>query len=405
MDYSFFRFLDNFEQAKDLQNSEVTDLNYDMQIHLKPGETYSCITNIPSGIAFDSNYRVFIVDCSNNILDDITDNTFIVEFTHSVTGKQQLKLELVNVLADHLTELVHIRIDHFIVGGKSYWTNPFLISEYDINETTLFAFKHNRELDGTDYKTAGIFQVIRLKCYKQKNSFTDSQQTYTTFDGLKYSSRLIKTKFYNFVFPMCNDFIYDRLQYLFSHDIIYVNKIRVTDKHTHDNSDRYSDTTNVSSNIFKLAVNEEDKYDFGYQIFEDISVEPLSLIPLGQYSTDGYLASTNNSTVFKVVFGVDVYIRPGFKATLYRGLSIAGFVYAGRASVDASGKAIEIDVFGLNLGTPSEYSIVIDPNSIYANGFFNEIDFNGFEFGEWTYSINEGFFNKMFFNNALFNTN
>lgn len=259
MDNSFFRFSDDFSKSKDLYNSKLNEFDYDMQIHLKPGETYTCITNVVGGISFGSVFKASVVNCENEILADLTSNTYIEEFVSSIDGSTQIKLEIENfgLNFDFYTDLVYLRLDHDIIGGKSYWTNPFLLSNYDINETTRFRFKHYSDLDGTNYKIANILQSIRLKCKKDKHSFISSSQSYTTFVGLKYSSRLIKTKMYDYSMDMCNDFIYDRLQYLLSHDIIYVDTIRVTDKQTFDNGDKLGGT-NIAQVKFKLAVDESD---------------------------------------------------------------------------------------------------------------------------------------------------
>jgi hypothetical protein len=201
---------------------------------------------------------------------------FIEEFTDDNTGLQQLKLEILGITnLDCYTDLVYLRLDHNVIGGKSFWTNPFLLSDYDIAETTRFRFKNYIDLDGTNYRVADIYQSIRLKCKKQKATFSSSSQTYTTFQGLKYSSRLIKTKFYEFLFDMCNDFTYDRLQFLLSHDIIYIDSIRVTDKQTFDSSDKYGGT-NIAQAKFKVAVDEDDIDNEAYQVYQVVIPAPTA---------------------------------------------------------------------------------------------------------------------------------
>lgn len=285
MDYSFFRFLDDFNKSKDLYNSKLNEFDYDIQIHLKPGETYTCISNVAGGISFGSVFKSFIVNCENEILVDLTDDTYIEEFISSIDGTTQIKLEIENIAADFdfNTDLVYLRLDHDIIGGKSYWTNPFLLSNYDINETTRFRFKHYSDLDGTNYRVATILQSIRIKCKKDKHSFISSSQSYTTFVGLKYSSRLIKTKMYDYLMDMCSDFIYDRLQYLLSHDIIYVDTIKVTDKQTFDNGDKFG-STNIAQVKFKLAVDENDIDDEANQV--NVPIPPV--VPAFDYSSIDY---------------------------------------------------------------------------------------------------------------------
>lgn len=288
MDNSFFRFTDNFDEAKDLQNKKVTTFDYDMQIHLKPGETYTCISNFRNGISFGGLYKAYIVSCDDTLLVDITDNVYIEEFTDDKSGTQQIKLEMIGVNADFYTDLVHIKLVHNIIAGKSYWTNPVLMSMYDIDETTRFRFKNYIDLDGTNYRIAGIFQSVRLKCIKQKTNFSSLSQSYTTFQGLKYSSRVIKTKAYDFIFDMLNDFIYDRLQYLLTHDVIYTDRVRVTDKQTFESSDRLADT-NIAQSRFKLSIDESDIDDEANQInVPIIPVEPVYDYRAGDYKDNDY---------------------------------------------------------------------------------------------------------------------
>lgn len=273
MDNSFFRFTDNFDEAKDLQNKEVTTFDYDMQIHLKPGETYTCISNFSGGISFGNLFKAYIVDCQDTILLDITDNVYIEEFLDDKSGLVQIKMEMIGINADYYTDLIYFKLVHNIVGGKSYWTNPMLMSDYDIKETTRFRFKNYIDLDGTNYRIAGIYQSIRLKCIKQKTDFTSLSQSYVTFQGFKYSSRVIKTKMYDYTFDMLNDFIYDRLQYLLTHDVVYVDRIRVTDKQTFSSSDKFADT-NIAQSKFRLSVDESDIDDEANQI-HDVPVPPI----------------------------------------------------------------------------------------------------------------------------------
>jgi hypothetical protein len=292
MDNSFFRFTDNFNDSKNLGNITVSTYDYDMQIHLSPNEAYSCITNVKNGISFGGLYKLYLVDCENNILADITDKVFIEEFTDDKTAKQQLRFEVINIELDFFTDLVRFRLDHNIVSGKKYWSNPFILSEYELDETVRFRFKNYIDLDGTNYRIGGIFQSVRLKCIKQKNNFISSGQAYTAFQGNKYSSRVIKTKMYEYILDMVNDFIYDRLQYLFTHDIIYVETIRVTDKQTFDNPDKQGDS-NVAQIKIKLAIDETDVDNEALQVKEVPIPAPVLNADylIGDYNSNDYKAT------------------------------------------------------------------------------------------------------------------
>jgi len=398
MDNSFIRFLNNFNEANDLGNSDLSVLNYNDQIHLHPNEDYSCISNNPNSINFDNLYKVYIVDCYNNVLANISDNAFISEFTSNIDGVRQIKFEVININKDFITDLVYFRIDHDILNGQSFWSNPFLISLYDIEETTKFRFKHYNNLDGTCYEVANIFQSIRLKCYKDRNSFANSMQSYTTIEGLKYSSRLIKTKFYNYIFDRCNDFIYDRLQYLLSHDIIYVNGIRVTDKQTFDSNEKFDNTTNVTDYKFKLAVDENDVYNYPFQIFDAgdelsvVSKLPNTVSTLLAFNTD-----TNNGSEFKIEFNKNITISGDISIRLYKNGLLIDTIYIDKITVEDNN--LIFDFSNITFIDDNIYTIEIDGNKVVAVSEF----WSGYSGDNFKFSLVSGYYNSDFYN-SKYNT-
>lgn len=397
MDNSLIRFLNNFSDAKNLQNSKMTDFDYDMQIHLKPSEHYTGITNCPTGIGFDALYKAYLVDADNNVLVDVTNKCFIQEFIDDVTGLQQMKWEIINLAVDFYTDLVYLRLDHDIVGGESFWSNPFLVSYYDLDETLRFKFKHNRNLDGTNYRVANVSQSIRLKCRKQKTDFTSTSSSYTTFDGDKLSSRLIKTKFYDLIMDMTNDFIYDRLQYILSHDVIYVENhgqmVRITDKQTFSSADKYSETTNISQNKFKVAIDESDIDQDDYQIFVKPTLFSTSRIPVGLYSTIDYDATTTNSTLFKVIFNLPITILPIIAIKIFKANLQIGTLDSTKCTV-INNNELHLDVTGIvDSGDFDNYCITINANSIRTQNVivpFGYLFFAGWSFNQWSFEIASG---------------
>ena len=387
MDNSFLRFLTDFNKAKDLQNSKTNDFDYDIQIHLKPGESYSLITNCPDGIAFDNLYKAYIVDCNNTVLLEITNNVFIEEFTNSETGLQQIKLEIVKIPGDFYTDLCFLRLDHNILSGNQYWTNGFLLSEYDINETLRFRFKNYSNLEGTNYSVANIFQSIRLKCLKVNITFTSSKQQYTTFQGLVNTSRLIKTKYYEYIFDICSDFIYERLIYILSHDIIYIDSVRVTEKQTFENADKISDTTNVSQNKFKCAVNELDIDSDNYQIYQKQELLVVNKTPSGIYNQVSYNSATANNTIAILEFNNNVSILPGDIEIL---LYVNGVVSLELFIINIVLNVVRIDLSGSTININNDISITVEANKIYFDTQDGREFFKGIVQGEWTFKIVDG---------------
>lgn len=396
-DYTFLRLIDDFDKAKDLGNSKLADFNYDNQIHLKPDESYSIITNVPNQISFNNNILAYLVDCQNNVLVNISNNIIIQEFIHNDTGLKQCKIELIKLNQDFITDLVYLRLDHTILNGSSYWSNPFLLSEYNIEETKRFDFKHSQNLHDTCYEVANIYQSIRVKCIKQKNTFTSSSQSYTDLEGIKLSSRLIKTKYFDLIMDMNNDFIYDRMQYLLCHDIIYIDGIRITDKQTFENDDRYNNTTNISQNKFKVAVDIEDTYKQTYQLYEPFTLTnkvPEGIISLNKYNTD-----TLTGTQYKLSFNK---LIESLASNIYCDLYKNGVLFASfdNTKFSISGQDVLIDVSGNQITILDTYYIVIPPNMINSG----VETFEGFNPGEWVFEIKNGDYNNLDYNNLDYNT-
>ena len=99
-DYSFIRLKDNITDALNIGDSPIVTHKFFSPIQLLPSLTYTQITNFTGGIALQSDVEVFIVDCNDNVLADITDNVFIEDFTNTSTGESQCKIEYVNLGVD-----------------------------------------------------------------------------------------------------------------------------------------------------------------------------------------------------------------------------------------------------------------------------------------------------------------
>jgi len=76
-DFSFLRLRDNFDDAKNLGESPLASINYNNQIRLAKGEVYFQISNSPTSIVFNDNYEVFLVDCNDTEIEDITESVCI----------------------------------------------------------------------------------------------------------------------------------------------------------------------------------------------------------------------------------------------------------------------------------------------------------------------------------------
>jgi len=258
-DLAFIRLKPTLAEALDTRQSAYANLNYYFQIQLSTTGSYAQITNSKTNIAFDGNYSVYVCDLCGTELLDITAKVQISEFTDN-KGKQQIRFVLNNIGTDFYKQPITLRFKH-TVSDYVWYTNPITISDRDIEQTTRFDYRDYKEFDGIAYNRANNYQSIRLSCCFVGNDIESSSSEYTTLDGLKVNSRLIKTEYEKYFFPGIDNFTYRRLNCLLSHPVIYVNDYRVTNKQTIPAED-FIGATNITDLEFKLGINyNESLYD------------------------------------------------------------------------------------------------------------------------------------------------
>ena len=88
LDKSFLRLVTDFSVAKSemMANSQYV---YKDTIVVSPTNKFLQISNSLTNIAFDDSYIVSLVDCSDNVVLDITDKIFINEF-QDINGIYQI---------------------------------------------------------------------------------------------------------------------------------------------------------------------------------------------------------------------------------------------------------------------------------------------------------------------------
>lgn len=295
LDFSFIRLEPDFTKAKYESIPAVTDLGYFNQIVLHPRETYLQITNTVLGIAFAGNYEVTIIDCSGSELLDITENVAISEFIDN-NGVNQIAFEIVNINSDFYQKTVYLKFRH-TASDYTWYSNGVIISEYHIRETTRFDYRNYTEFHGLAYNIADYYQSIRLRCRFETNDSESQSKQYTSIDGIKVTSRLIETELENYIFEEIDNFTYRRLNKLLSHQVVYVNGNRMTNKQTIGSDERLGES-NLFNLKFKIAVNYKETFTDSFQIFE-----PLTLT---FYAPEGYFTLTGLPTTINGTFNRDV---------------------------------------------------------------------------------------------------
>lgn len=373
-DYSFIRLDPTLEKATYTRNSPVATIIKNDFVHLLPNETYLQTTSLKDGISFDGNYKVEIIDCIGTVLKDITDNVAIEQFTDS-NGTPQIHFEITNINTDFYKKEVLFKFTH-TVSNYVWYSNKLVITSYEANKTTRFDYIQYNE---TKVKS------IRLSCWFERNDAESESSEYININGIKTTSRLVKTEYEHYLFDAIDNFTYRRLNHLLTCPIIYVNGYRMTNKVVVQSDDRKFDTNYFSLKL-KLAFNYEEEFSYSYQIFEALSVNELFPINTGYYTTD---INTN----FFVNFNRNISI---FDATIKAKLYKDG-VYVTETTITATDDKLEFD-FGYTF-TNDNYNIIIDANKVESaigevwQGFTSSTD--------WTFTIVNGEFDNTEFSNEF----
>ena len=280
-DYSFLRLQDSLASAKNMQDSPVVT-HYDLtSIQLLPDKTYTQITNFNGGISLDSDCEVFIVDCNDNILADITDHVFIEEF-NDVNGNNQCKIEYVNLERDFYRETVLIRFNQ-LSSDAEYWTNPINITAYQSEKTSFFKYKNYDDFMGIGYTNSNVWQSISLNLYFDiPIDETETEDYFQISRNNTISARALQKIFEQYKVQQINRFTFQRLNVLLKHELIYLDDVRVTNKPVVSSSERFGDT-NYFETDFIVAKNYNDVSVYQYQIFDGLNLS--NFYPLGSYTT------------------------------------------------------------------------------------------------------------------------
>ena len=280
MDYSFLRFEANFTQAKYIKNSPVSSIIRNDVIQLLPNEFYLQITNLSSGITFDGDFEAYLIDCNGVELANITSKVAIYEFIDR-NGINQIAIELYKIGLDFYKQQVFLKLVH-TTGSDVYYSNGFLLTDYQSNKTTRFDYYNHTWLEGISYDKVNFYQSIRLQTWFDiLEDKTEVSDYYQISRGNTISNRPLRKQSEKYVSEFMNNFTYERANLLLCHDVIYIDGVRMTNKTTFKGNDRVGDT-----NTFKTDFSCYKNYNDNYLAYPLI-YEPLALIsksPLGIYT-------------------------------------------------------------------------------------------------------------------------
>jgi hypothetical protein len=305
MDYSFLKLYTTIDSA--LNDTEFKDaqISYFLSIQLSPKETYLQITNSPTDLTFSSNFNAYVVDGCDNVLKDISSNVFIEEFIDA-KGITQSKIEIINIGEDFYGRAVFIKIVA-IDSNSVYYTRPIKITDKDIERTYRFDYTNNLNMYDMSYEIALATQSIRLVFkFSGLNNNSEVGEYYQISTKNTISTRFLKKISNAYNIERIDTYTFERLQWLFEHDTIYLDNTRITDNPLLEPGDRMG-KTNLFSSTFNAFLNKEDVFTFSFQIFTGLilsAFDPSSLYNTGYtieaLSTNGNVPLTLNTGTLSV---------------------------------------------------------------------------------------------------------
>jgi hypothetical protein len=373
MDNSFLKLSTDFTTAKLNENLLVSQVFENRFIQMLPNETFLQITNSNTDIAFAGNLEATLVNCAQEtkFTFNVNDNFYLNEFT-DIKGIRQIAFEFGNIGIDFGGELLYLKLQH-TTSDKVWYSAPFVVTKINQYETTRFDYKNQSYFRGISYENQNFFQSIRLVCYDNDLDYKIEEQGYTEQNGDVVSFRQILSNIRKGTFKYCNNFIFERVITLFSHDILYVNGFRTNNKPAPKKGDRIA-----QSNFFQLDyeynLGEEFKA-FSYQIYQYLEV----VNRIFPQSSNLYLNQLNG--LFKLTFNKNIAIETGTIVELYKNSVLVASV-----TPLATNNVLDIDFLAYSF-TAGNYDIIVKQNEIFSSQTAIPEYFKGFTFGEWQFNL------------------
>lgn len=380
IDYSFLRLKPTLNEAKELQQSKVVDLEYLGQVHLKPNERYLQISNSDIPIVF-SDVIVYVVDWCGNSLAEITQNVFYTNFSDT-NGISQVAFEIFNI-GDYGAELVSLK---FVEQSNenTWFTNFFVSSDIGLDYTSRFDYKNNTDHYGTQYSRAPFFQSIRLTTYFNRPINESEREEYHQIStDITISSRNIDKRKHSFILHEFEYFSIERLEKLITNDLVYVDGSRYYSSTAIDYPEREGD-----SNMFEgeMLLNPTDETrTFEPEIFEGIQFSQFN--PFGNYIT----GSSFNTFSFK---------------TNYEGLLKTGTIQVFNSSNVLQHTFTEADIVYNNktstmvsTGTPVENPSNDSYYVVISEGLFEILGIENEQNSDWNFTLLNGDYDSADYSN------
>lgn len=386
MDLAFLRlYLNDFASAKKGDDPNTVQIDKRPFIVQQPCETFCQFSNVKEGIAFVGGIKVELITCDETVKADITP-LFFYE-TVVVNAIPQIVFEFGRTGLNFYTTPLFLRITD-LVNGNLYYSNGFLITDYNNHLTTRCEYTNFGRFRGIPYDLKPRTQSIRFAwCYYMDSANTKSVKTYTQTNGLIANFRDVVTFGKLYQFEQLDIAIDNRLNEMFSHDTVFVDGER--GKLQAYEPKEIKGETNFKTATFK--VNPQGQYStLGFQIFEPLELQ--SFTPSGRYGVDAFQTTINGTFNQAIALGVGT-----FKIFDEYNNLIVTFT---QADIVIDGNSFEIDNSGFDVEL-GFYHVII------SSGLFLGVGCNDFSITkttDWAFSIQIGDYDSDDYDNDEYTT-
>lgn len=213
-------------------------------------------SNIPDGEIF--NFTLFEIKI-NEITDlkaiDCNGNTLTVE--HNIlTSDNNIYLQF-RILEDYYEDIIRL------VANNTYYSNPFVVTEYNKCFTSIIHYRNNIEDCYCDAEEV-YYNSIRLKIIEKDCEDADEFEQYREFTTGKTRSSRAKENTYNIFTLEADKLVNDCFKQAYNSSEFYINKVRHSKVDPFNRGQRLG-ATNCSITEFKTSIIEEEVITFDEQ--------------------------------------------------------------------------------------------------------------------------------------------
>jgi len=285
-DFSFIKLFTDFATAKRNDDPNIATIKYDGFILQKPNEVFTQITNSATDINFVGAIQVDLIDSCGAVVQNI-DSNFFYEGVQDSNGIYQIAFSFGNIGVDYYSKLLYLKITD-TVNDNIWYSNSFLVTNYKSDISTRFDYFNQTKLYGISYDLLPYTQSIRLaNCYDNTPANKREVKQYVQSNGKQVNYRSITTFLRSYNINNIDYSINDRLECLFSHQIVYCNLDRVNVSE-YSIEERKGDTNFLSG---KFIINPQgERFTNTNQLYEGLEV--LTLYP----ENESFLSAVTGTT-------------------------------------------------------------------------------------------------------------